>query len=138
MMHDSNASTNVETLYLKSITPHTLATRCDAALHAQYVDRPAYESMHEQEIEKGSLREAAALCSSKKNGNVHVGAAIMPDYLNAHYDPYSSVLNRGMICTNTAVHQRVPIGSHHMLWLSVAAAIMCNTRAAWHTSDTRR
>ena len=44
----------------------------------------------------GSLREAAAICSSKKDGNVHVGAAIMPQYLNAHYDPYSSVLNRGM------------------------------------------
>lgn len=28
MMHDSNASTNVETLHLKSITPHTLAARC--------------------------------------------------------------------------------------------------------------
>lgn len=39
----------------------------------------------------GSWRQAAAARKHK----VHVGAAIMPDYLNAHYDPYSEILNRG-------------------------------------------
>lgn len=43
------------------------------------------------ELEPGSLRHAAAARKQK----VHVGAAIMPDYLNPHYDPYSEVLNRG-------------------------------------------
>lgn len=45
----------------------------------------------ELELEPGSLRHAAASRKQK----VHVGAAIMPDYLNPHYDPYSKVLNRG-------------------------------------------
>lgn len=45
----------------------------------------------ELELEPGSLRHAAATRKKK----VHVGAAIMPDYLNSHNDPYSEVLNRG-------------------------------------------
>lgn len=52
------------------------------------------EELH-LDLEEGSLRQAAATRKHK----VHVGAAIMPDYLNPHYDPYSEVLNRGMyIC----------------------------------------
>lgn len=47
------------------------------------------------ELQEGSLREAAARCSEARKKPVHVGAAIMPDYLNAHYDPYGSVLERG-------------------------------------------
>lgn len=48
--------------------------------------------MKGEELEQGGgLRQAAAAREQK----VHVGAAIMPDYLNAHYDPYSEVLNRG-------------------------------------------
>lgn len=44
-------------------------------------------------------REAAAQCGTgrKRNKKVHVGAAVMPDYLNAHHDPYSAILNRGNI-----------------------------------------
>lgn len=48
---------------------------------------------HDEELE-GSLREAASHCE-RKDKNIHVGAAVMPDYLNTHYDPYSSILNRG-------------------------------------------
>lgn len=50
--------------------------------------------MNEDGLE-GSLREAAARCGIARKKKVHVGAAIMPDYLNQHYDPYSAVLKRG-------------------------------------------
>lgn len=48
------------------------------------------------QLKEGSLREAAAQCGAARKKRVHVGAAIMPDYLDTHYDPYSSVLNEGM------------------------------------------
>lgn len=49
---------------------------------------------HDEELEEGSLREAASYCDTEEK-NIHVGAAVMPDYLNSHYDPYASILNRG-------------------------------------------
>lgn len=49
------------------------------------------------EPEEKTLREAAKQCSTIRKKRIHVGAAIMPDYLNPHYDPYSSVLNAGLI-----------------------------------------
>lgn len=60
---------------------------------------------HDEELE-GSLREAASHCE-RKDKNIHVGAAVMPDYLNTHYDPYSSILNREF---NSVVLE------HHMKW----------------------
>eukprot|EP00903_Cladosiphon_okamuranus_P011673 g10979.t1 len=57
----------------------------------------------EFELDPGSFRHAAATRKQK----VHVGAAIMPDYLNPHYDPYSEVLNREF---NSVVVE------HHMKW----------------------
>ena len=50
--------------------------------------------MSDEPVE-GSLREAAARCSAARNKRVHVGTAVMPDYLNPHYDPYSSILETG-------------------------------------------
>lgn len=52
------------------------------------------------ELEQGSLREAASYFGATdgrhgKHHRVHIGTAVMPDYLNEHYNPYSSVLNRG-------------------------------------------
>lgn len=136
-MHDTNASINVENLLLKI----NHAATHPSVLHAsqQYIAQPAYESMQEHAVEKGSLREAAAFCSSKKNGVVHVGAAIMPDYLNAHYDPYSSILNRG---TNTAgspgtAYRAAQSTGGRASYPFVVAAILYNTLAVWHTSDTR-
>lgn len=51
----------------------------------------------EQDTEIQSLREAAALCSSARDKHVHVGAALMPDYLDTYYNPFSSVLQRGWL-----------------------------------------
>ncbi|CAM9241385.1 unnamed protein product [Ectocarpus fasciculatus] len=62
--------------------------------------------MNEDGLE-GSLREAASRCGIARKKKVHVGAAIMPDYLNQHYDPYSAVLNREF---NSVVVE------HHMKW----------------------
>ncbi|CAM9283040.1 unnamed protein product, partial [Ascophyllum nodosum] len=62
--------------------------------------------MSDEPVE-GSLREAAARCSAARNKRVHVGTAVMPDYLNPHYDPYSSILETEF---NSVVLE------HHMKW----------------------
>lgn len=49
------------------------------------------------EPEDESLREAARRSSAIRKKRIHVGAAVMPDYLNPHYDPYSSILNAGLV-----------------------------------------